>query len=57
MTMDEETKCKDGKTIKLTREEYLELERAMQWPDDLPAYDRLNKPTNFAKVLGSLTTI
>ena len=22
------------------------LERALQWPEDLPAYDRLNKPIN-----------
>jgi len=32
------------KVIELTEKEYLELERAMQWPEDLPAYDRLNTP-------------
>ena len=38
---------KEGKqvnAIKLTEEEYLELERAMQWPEDLAKWDRLNTP-------------
>lgn len=30
--------------IELTEEEYNELERALQWPEDLQRYDRLNKP-------------
>ena len=30
--------------IELTEQEYDELERAMQWPEDLAAYDRLNTP-------------
>ena len=37
----------DGKqreVIELTDKEYAELERAMQWPEDLAEYDRLNKP-------------
>lgn len=37
----------DGKqreVIELTDKEYAELERAMQWPEDLAAYDRLNTP-------------
>lgn len=37
----------DGKqrnVIELTEKEYEELERAMQWPEDLEAYDRLNTP-------------
>ena len=37
----------DGKVnriIELTEKEYEELERAMQWPEDLQAYDRLNTP-------------
>lgn len=55
--MDEETQSPDRRTIPLTREQYLELERALQWPEDLPAYDRLNKPTNLAEVLGGFTTI
>jgi len=25
------------------------LERALQWPEDLPAYDRLNRPINGAE--------
>jgi hypothetical protein len=37
----------DGKqrtVVELTDKEYAELERAMQWPEDLEAYDRLNAP-------------
>lgn len=30
--------------IELTEQEYQELERAMQWPEDLARYDRINKP-------------
>jgi hypothetical protein len=30
--------------IELTEEEYAEIERAMQWPEDLAEYDRLNTP-------------
>ena len=35
---------KQRKVIELTENEYAELERAMQWPEDLEAYDRLNTP-------------
>lgn len=35
---------KQRKVIELTEKEYAELERAMQWPEDLEAYDRLNTP-------------
>jgi hypothetical protein len=35
---------KQTKVIELTDKEYEELERAMQWPEDLEAYDRLNTP-------------
>ena len=35
---------KQTKVIELTQKEYEELERAMQWPEDLEAYDRLNTP-------------
>lgn len=55
--MNEETNSKDQRVIPLTSDEYLALERAMQWPEDLAAYDRSNKPTNMAEVLGNLTTI
>ena len=41
--MNEETPIQ-YKIIKLTDEEYKALERALQWPEDLPAYDRLNTP-------------
>lgn len=37
----------DGKqrqVIELTEKDFAELERAMQWPEDLAAYDRLNTP-------------
>jgi len=37
----------DGKVtrvIELTDEDYAALERALQWPEDLEAYDRLNTP-------------
>lgn len=35
---------KQRKVIELTKKEYEELERAMQWPEDMEAYDRLNTP-------------
>ena len=35
---------KEKNVIELTEKEYEELERAMQWPEDLKEYDRLNKP-------------
>ena len=35
---------KQTKVIELTDKEYAELERAMQWPEDLKEYDRLNTP-------------
>lgn len=57
--MNEETKSKDAKTIKLTYEEYLELERALQWPEDRAAWDKAHDttPTNMADLLGNLATI
>ena len=55
--MDEETKSKDAKTIKLTEQEYKELKRLLQWSEDLPQYDKDNKPVNMASILGNLTVI
>ena len=55
--MEEETKSKDVRQIQLTKDQYRELERAMQWPEDLPQWDKNNTPTNFGKLLGNLTTI
>ncbi len=55
--MDEETKSKDQKVIKLTQEQYLAIERALQWPEDLQKYDQSNKTTNLAEILGNLTSI
>lgn len=37
----------DGKVtgvVELSDDDYNALERAMQWPEDLAAYDRLNTP-------------
>jgi hypothetical protein len=48
--MNEETKSKTQKDIKLTQQEYLEMERAMQWPEDLARYDRIAKPTNLTEM-------
>jgi hypothetical protein len=55
--VDEETYTKDAKQIYLTQAQYKELERAMQWPEDLAEYDKNNDttPTNFAIILGNLT--
>jgi hypothetical protein len=33
------------KTIPLAAAEYHALERAMQWPEDLATYEKINKPT------------
>lgn len=31
--------------LQLTHDEYVDLMRAMQWPEDLPAFDRFWSPT------------
>lgn len=41
--MDDNTKTV---IIPLPKEALEWLERALQWPEDLSAYDRLNKPVN-----------
>lgn len=38
------------KVIKLTQEQYSAFERAMQWPEDIKAYDRLNTPTKLTEI-------
>ncbi len=43
--MYEETESPDQAVIALTPEEYNDLERAMQWPEDLARWDRTNTPT------------
>ena len=48
--MDEETKSKDSRVIKLTPEQYNDLERALQWPEDLEWWDRINKPTRLTEL-------
>ena len=48
--MNEETKSKTKQDIELTQQEYLDLERAMQWPEDLARYDRIAKPTNLSEL-------
>ena len=55
--MNEETQSKDARTIKLTEQEYKELKRLLQWPEDLSQYDKDNEPVNMAKILGNLTVI
>jgi hypothetical protein len=55
--VNEETKSKDARVIKLNIKEYEEFERAMQWPEDLPQWDKNNTPTNFSKIFGNLTSI
>jgi hypothetical protein len=37
---------KQDKEIPLTEKEYLDIERAMQWPEDLEAYDKSNRVIN-----------
>jgi hypothetical protein len=39
----------DNKRIALTEDEAKALERMLQFPEDLPAYDRLNSPTKLAE--------
>ena len=41
---------KASRVIELPLDEYLALERAMQWPEDLAFYDRLNRPINGAEI-------
>jgi hypothetical protein len=37
---------KEQNIIELTDEEFAALERAMQWPEDLAKWDRLNRVIN-----------
>ena len=41
---------KKEKVIPLSKADYAELERMMQWPEDLPKYDKLNKPTPLTEI-------
>lgn len=44
-------KAKTGdREIPLTPEEYSELERALQWPEDLDRWDRIARPTKLSEV-------
>ena len=36
--------------IELSDKDFDEMERAMQWPEDLAAYDRLNTPTRLTEM-------
>lgn len=38
------------KAAPLTQEQYLGIERLLQWPEDLPAWDRLHSPTRVTAV-------
>lgn len=42
---------KSDTLIAMTTEEYAEVQRLLQWPEDLPAFDRLNSPINMSEVL------
>lgn len=42
--MNEETPTELKIVWKLSEDERQALERALQWPEDLPAWDRLNSP-------------
>lgn len=42
--MNEETPTEYKIVVKLSDEERQALERALQWPEDLAAWDRLNTP-------------
>lgn len=54
--MDEETPT-PTEVIKLTNEELEALKRMLQWPEDLAAFDKSNKPTNLSEILGKFTPI
>ena len=55
--MHEETPTFDQKVIELTKAEYAALARALQWPEDLPQWDKDNTPTNMREILGTFATI
>lgn len=40
----------DDKSIALTEEDYNEIERLLQWPEDLAEYDRSNAPTTLTEI-------
>ena len=52
--MTDETPTPDRRIIELTDAEYQALERAMQWPEDLPKYDRLNQPLRIDMMTGNV---
>jgi hypothetical protein len=37
-------------SIQLTEQDYNEIERLLQWPEDLAAYDRSNSPINLVEI-------
>lgn len=55
--MNDETQTPDQKVIELTKAEYSALARALQWPEDLPQWDKDNTPTNMREILGTFATI
>lgn len=52
MSATQRNKTRKGveRVIPLSKDEYKALERAMQWPEDLAAYDRANTPTNLTEI-------
>jgi hypothetical protein len=50
MEYEEEDETEYEVILKFTKQEYMEIERMMQWPEDLAEYDRTNKPTNLTEI-------
>lgn len=40
----------ESQTIRITQDEYDGIERLLQWPEDLEAYDRVNSPTSLREL-------
>jgi len=57
--MNEETKSKNQREVKLTEQDYQSIARAMQWPEDLAQWDKDHDitPTNMAVLLGAWTVL
>lgn len=49
--MEEETKCPDRQVVQLTADEYEGLARLLQWPEDLPRWDSISKPTRLTEIV------
>lgn len=54
LAKEDDDEIKTEKIIPLDEEGLKSLERALQWPEDLPAYDRLNTPIRSGLTLDTL---